>query len=81
MSDVSMSPEERERIVAFRIREILGKIVDEDDAFIDKLTKRMRSSASPAPQQQQGQQVPSQQVPQRKRSMFEIAMSETLGLG
>lgn len=81
LSDIS--PEDRERLVSVKYRELLHKATDEDDEYVLKLMKRMRALSGSASQgSQSGQQTSGgQQVPERKRSAFEVAISNALGLG
>jgi hypothetical protein len=75
MSDIS--PEDRERLVKGRFKELLHEMFEEE--YNDLSEKRRKAAGA---QQGQGQQQPAQQqqIPGRKRSLFEEVISNTLGM-
>lgn len=76
MSDIT--PEDRERLVKGRFKELLHEMFEDE---YNDLSERRRKAAGAPQQQGQQQQGQSQQLPQRKRSLFEEVFSNTLGMG
>lgn len=84
MSDMSISNEDREKLVDLRFRELLDKAAD-DPIFFQKFADRVIEYAQLKQQPRQGQQQQGQerhpsngnveeQKPQRKKNMLEIAL-------
>lgn len=85
MTDVSITAEDRERLAKGKfsewLRELLPGVLDETiDAKLDERIAA-RQGKPPAQQQQQpqGQPQPQPQQQGRRRSLFDIAMSDTFG--
>ena len=78
MSDIS--PEDRQRLAKATFKEWFNELFEESfNEHFDK--KRTPAPSSPGQHQAtQGQGLPAQQQ-QRKRSLFEECISQTLGIG
>jgi hypothetical protein len=86
MSNIEISPEDRERLAKTKFGEWFDEFFEKkfEEAFAKKTTEAQRSERTRQPQRQRvdGEEQPPAPPPQqhRKRSLLEVALSDTFGL-
>lgn len=87
MTDVSITPEDRDRLVKTKFSDLLKELgptalKEMVDTAVDEKIAALRGGSQQQGGQQQQQSAPPAQEPQgRKRSAFDIAIANALGIG